>query len=482
MSIAVNGQLVHFSRWRVTEIGPDDEVHIWKEPKGIDPISITIAAIKSAQALFRLFMPRIKMPSTQNPRQGDPLESARTKANQVRYGDIVREAFGRNKIYPDYIVPQCRRFPSERTEWVQMLLAVGIGDYEIHPSDIMIGDTPIISLGDNARYRIYRPGESVSGDPAAEWWHSVAEVGATATGTAGIDLRTTTTVDQSANAQAYQFDGDLVTVPVGAGQFPTGWAAGMIVRVEVMYQYNVTAGTGVGGRDTISGPLAQLGAFPGMVIEVTGANEGIYVVNSYTAPAGSTPASMTLNTTSGAPVSGLQYGTGWACIGYRGLRYRITAASSSQLALDRLTDTGSDDIAWPGFDYIESNSAVLKLDGSTLEETGPARSQGTRRPRKPPRSSSTTCSRKASAAWIRRGDSSIGRSRLSFSGATWPWPAHGPRTERPSAGRLWTRSRSRAGSTCRMQCAPRSGCVGSVRNRPRPPSRTPCSGMAYGPG
>ncbi len=89
------------------------------------PISITIAAIKSAQALFRLFMPRIKMPSTQNPRQGDPLQSARTKANQVRYGDIVREAFGREQDYPDDIVPQCRRFPSERTEWVQMLLAVG---------------------------------------------------------------------------------------------------------------------------------------------------------------------------------------------------------------------------------------------------------------------------------------------------------------------------------------------------------------------
>ncbi|MGA4816940.1 hypothetical protein ACPA9J_27600 [Pseudomonas aeruginosa] len=76
------------------------------------------------------------------------MESARTKANQVRYGDIVREAFGRNKIYPDYIVPQCRRFPQRagrigsRCCWRS-----GIGDYEIHPSDIMIGDTPIISLG-----------------------------------------------------------------------------------------------------------------------------------------------------------------------------------------------------------------------------------------------------------------------------------------------------------------------------------------------
>ncbi|MGA4816939.1 hypothetical protein ACPA9J_27595 [Pseudomonas aeruginosa] len=76
----------------------------------------------------------------------------------------------------------------------------------------------------------------------------------------------------------YQFDGDLVTVQSGPASSPTWLGAGMIVRVEVMYQYNVTAGTGVGGRDTISGPLAQLGAFPGMVIEVTGANEGIYVV------------------------------------------------------------------------------------------------------------------------------------------------------------------------------------------------------------
>ncbi|WP_060515147.1 host specificity factor TipJ family phage tail protein [Pseudomonas sp. NBRC 111132] len=367
VSVTVNGDLVHVSAWRVTDIGPDDDVRIWREPKGVDPITITIATIKAAQAVFKLFMPRIKMPNTQGARQGDPLESSRTKANQVRYGDIIREAFGRNKIYPDYIVPQRRSFPTERTEWVQMLLAIGVGEFDIQASDIMIGDTPIISLGSNARYKIYGPGESVALDPAAQWWYAVSEVGATSTGTAGIDLRTTVPATPAAAAQAYQFDGDLVAVPEGAGALPDDWAAGMLLRVEVMYPYEVTAGTGVGGRDTITGPLGQLGAFPGMVIEVVGANEGRYIVNDFTPSTLTEPAAMTLNTTDGAPVSGLQYGTGWACIGYNGLRYRISAANTAQIALERLTDTGDADEDWPGFDYIESNSASLRLDSSTLE-------------------------------------------------------------------------------------------------------------------
>lgn len=367
VSITVNGDLVHVSAWRVTDIGPDDDVRIWREPKGTDPISITIAAIKGFQAVMKLFMPRIKMPNTQSPRQGDPLEGSRTNANQVRYGDIIREAFGRNKIFPDYVVTPHRSFPTERAEWVHMLLAIGVGEYDIQASDIMIGDTPIISLGSNARYKIYGPGESVALDPASQWWYSVSEVGATSTGTAGIDLRTTVPATPAAAAQAYQFAGDLVSVPEGAGALPDDWDAGMLLRVEVLYPYEVTAGTGADGRDTITGPLDQLGAFPGMPIEVVGANEGRYIVNDFTPSTLTEPAAMTLNTTDGAPVSGLQYGTGWACIGYNGLRYRITAASTAQIALERLTDTGDADDDWPGFDYIESNSAALRLDSSTLE-------------------------------------------------------------------------------------------------------------------
>lgn len=367
VSITVNGEMVHHSAWGSVLIGPEDLVRIWREPKGTDPISITIAAIKGLQAVMKLFMPRIKMPGSGSPKQGDPLEGSKAKANQVKFGDIVREAAGRNRIYPDYIVPPRRWFANEREEWSEMLLCIGNGEFQINPSDIMVGDTPLISLGSRARYAIFQPGQDLSGEEAAIWWHNVDEVGATATGTAGIDLTVTTSIEQSANAQQYLFAGNIVSIPSGAGSFPTGWAAGMIVHIEALYQYAVTNGSGVGGRDTVSGPLAQVAPFPGMQIEVAGDNAGLYVINTYTPPAGSTPASMTLNTTGGAPLTGLQSGVGWASIGYRGLRYRITAATTTQLTLERLTDTGATDSAWPGFDTLSSTSATITLDSSNTE-------------------------------------------------------------------------------------------------------------------
>ncbi|MHC5351699.1 host specificity factor TipJ family phage tail protein [Metapseudomonas furukawaii] len=469
ISVEVNGKLVDGKLWPSYEVQPDDDVAIWLEPKGTDPFTITIAAIAGLQAVMKLFMPRISLPKSRGAQSGAPLSTSTVKANQVKFGDVIREVAGEDEIFPDYIVPPRAWFKDKRSVWMQALLCIGKGEFEISPSDIKIGDTPIISLGSNARYAIFGPGQSVAGDIASVWWHTVDEVGATSTGTAGIDLRTTTTAAQSASAEAYQFNDDLISVPTGAGQFPASWAAGMIIRIEVEYQYTVTAGNGVGGRDTIAGPLAQLGPFVGMKIEVRGANAGLYVVHGYTAGAAGTastytgsaaparynfnttpltfnivtaagswiinlttnvtnlagllaeinsqlgsapinavdssgrvrlveeapfrgqaivvsnspdifgaapvsvtgtatsPDTMTLNTTSGAPVMGLQTGTGWATIGYQGLRYRLTAASTSAISVERLTDTGATDGAWPGFDFMESNSAALTLDSSTLE-------------------------------------------------------------------------------------------------------------------
>lgn len=367
VSISLNGCPSTHHSWPELQFGPDDFVQIWYEPKGTDPISITIAAIKGLQAVMKLITPRVKLPKTGSPQQGNNLAGANAKANQVRYGDPVRELFGEDEIFPDYIVEPRRFFKGPRDEWQQMLLCVTRGECQINPSDIKIGNTPLIALGANATYRVYGPGEDLSAEPAAQWWYQAPEVGVTSTGTSGIDLKTTVTVPPEPGAQAYQFNGDLISIPTGAGEFPAGWAIGMILRIEVMYQYMVTAGGGAGGRDVISGPLEQLGAFPGMEIEVTGANAGLYLVNDYTPAAGGDPAHMTLNTTGGAPVSGLLAGIGWACIGYAGLRYRIIASSSSQVAVDRLTSSGDTDDDWLGFDFIESNSAILRLDNSNLE-------------------------------------------------------------------------------------------------------------------
>ena len=367
ISIAVNGCLTSAAGWAETKFGPEDRVQIWIEPKGTDPVSITIAAIKGVQAVMKLITPRVKLPKTGNPTKGSTLAGANAKANQVRYGDPVRELFGEDEIFPDYIVEPRRVFKGPKDEWQYMMLCVTRGECHIEPADIKIGNTPIIALGSNATYRVYGPGEDVSAEPAAQWWYQAPEIGVTATGTSGLDLKTTTTVPQAPTAQAFQFNNRLITIPAGAGSFPAGWTIGMIIRIEVLYQYVVTAGSGVGGRDVISGPLAQLGAFPGMQIEVVGANAGRYLVNTYTPAVGGTPAQMTLNTTTGAAVSGLLSGIGWASIGYTGLRYRLTATSTSQISVDRLTSAGVTDTAWPGFAFIESNAAVLVLDNSNLE-------------------------------------------------------------------------------------------------------------------
>ncbi|MCK8688536.1 phage tail protein, partial [Pseudomonas umsongensis] len=90
------------------------------------------------------------------------------------------------------------------------------------------------------------------------------------------------------------------------------------------------------------------------------------------------------------PVSGLQAGSVLCCIGYRDLRYRISAVSGdsvdddegtptdeshgpSAITVIRLTDTGAEDAGWTGFDALETNGAKITLDNSTTEGdwTGP---------------------------------------------------------------------------------------------------------------
>ncbi|WP_260680742.1 hypothetical protein [Pseudomonas putida] len=103
------------------------------------------------------------------------------------------------------------------------------------PSDILIGDTPIASLGATASYAVYGPGEDLTTETAAQWWHSSTEVGATNTGNAGLTLTTTVAVQQQFSGNAVQASDYVLTVPEGAGWFPVGWTSGMIARIEVPY-------------------------------------------------------------------------------------------------------------------------------------------------------------------------------------------------------------------------------------------------------
>ncbi|WP_144180464.1 MULTISPECIES: host specificity factor TipJ family phage tail protein [unclassified Pseudomonas] len=480
ISVALNDEVIEQHLWHKVKFKPSDLLQIYREPKGTDPFSITFALFKGAKAVLKSIMPKMPgMPSSAGTQQGDPLTEASAKGNKVKLGDPVRQIAGHQRVYPSYLTQPRRAHIAPRDQRVEMLLYIGEGEYEVPLAKVKVGETPLISLGSDATFTIYPPGADLSGDPAHINWFNVPEVGASSSGSAGLELTMATDLTRSATASAYQFVSDTISVPSGSGQFPADWSNGIIVRVLAPYTYTVIDGGA--GRDIIRGPLEMLNPTAGMLIEVAGANAGLYVVNSYTpyspgvpanpgtastltgsaapsrydfdvtplnfslargastypvtlntaatdltglvsalntmlsgtpfqaqqssgllrfveltpfagqaitttgastilgsSPVGVTgtattsaipeqPAEMTLDYDGGSPVVGLALGQGLATIGPRGLRYRITAFSTSLLEVERLTSSGSTDAGWPGFNSMQTVNGLITLDASNLQ-------------------------------------------------------------------------------------------------------------------
>ncbi len=284
ISIEVNGQFIDPVDWSKVEFEPADIVRIYPEPKGtgLEIAAWAIVAAVVAVGVVMMAQKPLAALDTANTGTGKSVGLAKTKANQVKLGDVIRECAGKNEIFPDYLTPTRSYFGDDpKVQWVEMLLCIGVGEFEIEPGQVRIGGTPIASLGNTARYAIYGPGESLAAEDARLWWHHSEEVGATSTGSAGLTLTTTTSIEQQLAAPTVQFSEFVISVPVSAGWFPTGWTAGLIARIEVLYPYVFTAPAD-GSATVISGDyVPMLGAFVGMRIEITGANAGEYVVATY---------------------------------------------------------------------------------------------------------------------------------------------------------------------------------------------------------
>ncbi|MHB0805999.1 host specificity factor TipJ family phage tail protein [Stutzerimonas nitrititolerans] len=362
ISVTINGRVVSPESWGAAEFTPADCVSICVEPKGS-----TLETIFRPGPLAKLFglgnpFAQVTPTTPKSQPKGRDLSLATAKGNQVSLNAVIPEIAGCPKRFPDYLLPAHRYFGAPREQWLEMLLCVGKGKYDLPASKIKVGDTPIISLGEDAEFAVYQPGASLSGEAAAIWWHSSPAVGATSTGTAGLELNATYEVAPVPEATAFQLDGDTATIPTGAGEYPDGWAAGMIVRIEATYPYTVIDGGA--GADIIQGDLSQLAPFVGMKIEVTGDNAGFYEVASFTP---GTPDQMTLSYVGGGAVSSLKTGPVSMGIGFADLRYRITAAGTYAISVERLTDTGATDLTWPGFEPLSSSAIRMELDGSTQE-------------------------------------------------------------------------------------------------------------------
>lgn len=359
MSVHVNGIHQLPCHWADCEISPRDYVEIYREPKGTDPFSITFALIYGAKAALAALMPKLPTQSTPNSRSGEGLDEASAKGNKVKLNSPRVQIFGTvPQRYPDFATPSRRYFAAPREQRIEMCMFVGEGYYQIPTSRVKVGETPLVSLGTDARFAIYNPGQSLAADDAHWNWYPAPEVGGSSSGAAGLQLTVSTSLTESVTASAMTFNAKTVSIASGAGSFPSDWTVNLLIRIAAPYSFNISDGTGTGGRDVINGDIASLGFTNGDTIEIAGVNAGTYVVFSQTST------TLQLNYLGGVPATGLVTGDVVMAFGYPGLRFKITAIAPQIMSVDRLKEDGSVDSTWPGWASRTTSQGQIRLDTS----------------------------------------------------------------------------------------------------------------------
>lgn len=324
-----------------TEFMPGDTLDIHVEARG--PVLIVAAVTLAVAVVMLALMPKPATPRAQ--RQARGLDSVGIDANTVRFGDPIPEIYGRPaRVYPDYLLPPRTYYQDlgvsytpHPIQWVEALLCVGKGEYEKSLSDVYIGDTRAVALGSDVEMQFHEPGESLEGLSAAEWWHTPTEVGFTSRGDSGQKLGVETgSRPTHVPANSFEVNSDLLMIPgADPATFPEEWSPGVELRIEVPYPATVTSTT-----ITTAEGLSHFTPYVGMEIEISGPDEGVYKIASYTPPSGGSPAdpgSASTFTGSAAP-SRLDFGVtpGGLTIGYGGTLSVLLSsdyADASELAL-----------------------------------------------------------------------------------------------------------------------------------------------------
>lgn len=110
-------------------------------------VSVAVSIASTAYALFFAPKPELGGFSSSN---ASSLDLNPAKANTAKLGDPVKEAFGRNRIYPDYLVQPVTRFdPADPTRMtVEMFVCLGYGRFSYTGGDFLVGETPALTLGE----------------------------------------------------------------------------------------------------------------------------------------------------------------------------------------------------------------------------------------------------------------------------------------------------------------------------------------------
>lgn len=369
IEIEVGGALLSAEEWSGTWIEADADVRIYPIPYYEGVAAVVYWVVVAVMAAYAIYMAS-NMPSGNRYGQGDSLSLDTARANTARLGSPIREVLGRCRVWPDYLVQPVSRFGSEKVYRTQMFVCVGKGHHVIPLGSARLGNTPLTSFGTDVEMTIYPPGADVSGDERSENWVNSTEVGATGSGTAGLDLSETADVVTSINADSVTVSGNVLTLNNAtvtdadgrerpATSLPVGWTPGTALTVKVAATFEISTD---GLYSVIAGDAVdELAAYVGMQILLTynNADYELFVV-SFTpgtpaepgeegAPAVAPSVTLAYESAGGVAFGGLPPGPTSLAMS-RGLsEYRISTVSGMTLTFERLTEAGVIDTSWPGW-------------------------------------------------------------------------------------------------------------------------------------
>ncbi len=281
VAVELDGRAVPPAEWPLCLLRPDSDVRIYPIPYGTGLeiavwVSVAVSIASTAYALFFAPKPELGGFSSGN---SASLDLNPAKANTAKLGDPVREVFGRNRIYPDYLVQPVTRFdPNDPTRMtVEMFVCLGYGRFSYTGGDFRVGETPALPLGDGFSYTSYGPGDNVAGDRRSEVWFNSTEVGGTSSGS-GLDMAQTAPEASDIVADAMTVSGASVSFSgldvdddndddEDENKLPPGWIEGAIVTLKAPVNYQVSIEDGF---NVLTGyAVEEVAPYNGMPVTLT---------------------------------------------------------------------------------------------------------------------------------------------------------------------------------------------------------------------
>lgn len=282
LQVGVAGRIVPPAEWPELMLSAAVTVKIVVIPR--DGVSLWVIGALALGAIAVAFLLRPNIPKSST-RTALELKAADVQANTPRLNGVIPEIAGQYRVFPDYLCQPRRYFVDKRTQAIDLMLCIGVGEYSI--DGMRIGDAAFEDFGDTIDASIFGPGADVSAHQASRVWYPCQNVGTTRSGT-GIRLTAGSAATERAEADTYRITGSSIIVPPGAGAMPQDWEVGTKVTI-MTYSREIEVVDGGGttsapNRDIIRCDLTGISFAVADVIEIDGTDkvDGRYRINSLT--------------------------------------------------------------------------------------------------------------------------------------------------------------------------------------------------------